>query len=108
MYGMTWEEFWHESIERLPVYWQKHQFDRERRNEELWMQGAYIKYAIASVFDSKKRSKYPEKPLRITEMTEEEKVAETKAKVERLREQLIEIKRRSDERKEKGVGLIDR
>ena len=24
-YGMTWDEFWYESIDRLQGYWQKHQ-----------------------------------------------------------------------------------
>lgn len=95
-YGMTWYEFWFESIERLPDYWQKHQFDVEARNQELWLQGLYIQEAVAAVFDSKHRAKYPEKPHRITAMTEAEKEAENNRKVETMREQLIEIKRRWD------------
>ena len=98
MYGMTWDEFWNESIERLPVYWQMYQFNRERRNEELWMQGIYIQAAVATVLDHKHRVKYPEKPHRLTAMTEAEKEAENKKKVDRFREQLLEIKRRSDAR----------
>lgn len=102
MYGMTWNEFWYESLDRLAVYWQKHQFEVENRNQEMWMQGMYNKMAIASVIS--KKSKYPEKPQRITEMTEAERDAESKQRVARLREQLLEIKRRSDERnKRKGV-----
>ena len=98
MYGMTWEEFWFESIERFQFYWQKNQFDIERRNQELWLQGIYVTEAIAVVEDTKHRVKYPSKPHRITDLTEEEKEAERMRKIENLREQLMEIKRRSDER----------
>lgn len=96
MYGMTYDEFWYESLDRLEWYWQKRQFEIEARNQELWLQGLYIKIAIASALD--KKNKYPEKPPRITEMTDAEKNAEAKAKVEEMRAQLMEIKRRSDER----------
>ena len=96
MYGMTWEEFWYESLERLPAYWQMHQFNIERRNQELWMQGLYIQEAVASCLS--KKAKYPEKPHRITAMTDEEKEAENQRRVELFKEQLLEIKRRSDAR----------
>lgn len=95
-YGMTWQEFWFESIDRLHDYWQKNQFDIERRNEELWLQGLYIQEAVAAVFDTKHRVKYPDKPHRITEKTEAEKETENKRKVEQMREQLMDIKRRWD------------
>ena len=93
-YGMTWDEFWYESIDRLQGYWQKHQFAVEQRNQELWLQGLYIRSAIASCLDNK--NKYPDKPTRITPMTEAEQDAENKRKVEQMREQLNEIKRRWD------------
>ena len=91
---MTWVEFWHESIERFHEYWQMHQFAIEQRNQELWLQGLYIRSAIASCLDNK--NKYPDRPQRITEMTEIEKDAENKRKVEQLRQQLIGIKARWD------------
>lgn len=106
LYGMTWNEFWFESIDRFHDYWQRYQFDIERRNQELWLQGLYIRKAIDSAFDMKHIAKYPDKPLRITELTEEEKELEAKQMVEQLREQLNEIKRRSDARN-KGVNGID-
>ena len=43
MYGMSWDEFWYESLDRLGVYWQKYQFEIEARNQETWLQGIYIK-----------------------------------------------------------------
>lgn len=96
MYGMKWDEFWYESLDRLGVYWQKHQFEIEARNQEMWLQGLYNKIAVASALD--KKNKYPDKPSRITSMTDAERDADTKARVEKLREQLYEIKRRSDAR----------
>lgn len=93
-YGMTWDEFWYGSVDRLQGYWQKHQFAVEQRNQELWLQGLYIRAAVASCLDNK--AKYPDKPHRITPMTEAEQDAENKRKVEQMREQLKEIKRRWD------------
>lgn len=93
-YGMTWDEFWYGSIDRLQGYWQKHQFAVEQRNQELWLQGLYIRAAVASCLDNK--NKYPDKPQRITPMTEVEQEAENNRKVEQMRQQLIEIKRRWD------------
>ena len=103
MYGMTYEEFWYESLDRLHDYWQSYQFTIERRNQELWLQGLYIRKAIDSAFDTKHQIKYPEKPYRITELTDAEKEAENKAKVEAMRDQLMQIKRRWDA-KHKGGG----
>lgn len=94
LYGMTWDEFWYGSIDRLQGYWQKHQFEVEQRNQELWLQGLYIRLAVASCLD--KKNKYPEKPHRITAMTEAEQEAENKSKVERMREQLMGLKARWD------------
>lgn len=89
-YGMSYDEFWYGSIDRLNSYWQKHQFEIEQRNQEMWMQGLYIRLAVASCLDSK--NKYPVKPHRITEMTEVERELDNKRRVEQLREQLMAIK----------------
>jgi hypothetical protein len=103
MYGMTYDEFWNGDLDRLSVVWQAHQYAVEQRNQELWMQGVYIRDAVISVLDQKNRYKYPEQPYRITELSEAEKEMEAKRKVETIREQLLEIKRRWDA-KHKGGG----
>ena len=102
MYGMSYDEFWNTSLDRLAAYWQAHQFAVESRNQELWLQGAYVLEAVAAVLDTKHRAKYPEKPHRLTAMTEAEKEAENKKKIDAFREQLLEIKRRSDARNKIG------
>ena len=95
---MSWEDFWTTSLDRLHAYWQAYQYTREARNQELWLQGVYIRSAIASCFDNK--NKYPDRPIRITEMTEAEKAEDKKRRVELIRQQLDEIKRRSDAKRE--------
>ena len=107
LYGMTYDEFWNESLDRLHDYWQRYQFDIERRNQELWLQGLYIQGAVAAVLDTKHKVKYPEKPYRLTNMTDAEREIENKRKVERLREHLNEMKRRWDTRHKKGESVID-
>ena len=104
-WGMTWEEFWFESIERFAAYWQANEFNKERRNEELWWQGVYIRMAVASCLDSKGKIKYPEKPYRITEMTDAERQYENQRRVEEMREMLMEHKRRWDA-KHNGVDAV--
>ena len=99
-YGMSWDEFWNESPERLQAYWQANQYSIERRNQELWLQGLYIRSAVASCLD--KKSKYPENPPRITPMTEEEQKAENQRRIANMRAFLEERKRRWDA-KHKGV-----
>lgn len=98
---MTYDEFWNESLDRLAAYWQANQYSIERKNQELWIQGIYIREAVASTLS--KRAKYPEKPYRLTELSDAEKEAENKRKVEELRQMLISHKRRWDE-KHKGAG----
>lgn len=99
-YGMTYDEFWYGSLDRLEAYWQANQYSIERRNQELWVQGIYIREAVASCLV--KNAKYPEKPHRLTEMTDAEKEAENKRKVEQFREVLMARKRRW-EANHKGV-----
>ena len=52
--------------------------------------------ALASVNDTKHRVKYPDKPHRLTEMSDVEKEAEKRRRIEEMREQLDEAKRRWD------------
>ena len=100
MYGMTYDEFWYESLDRLEAYWQKHQYEIEAKNQELWLQGLYNRAAVASALN--KKNKYPDKPQRITELSKAEQEAENRRKVEELREMLLTRKRRWQE-KQKGA-----
>lgn len=105
-WGMTWSEFWYGSLDRLHDYWQANQYSIERRNQELWLQGIYIHAAIASCFDSKKKAKYPDKPYRITEMTDAEREVENQRKIERLRE-ILNSHKQSWDMTHKGADSVD-
>lgn len=104
---MTWDDFWCGSLDRLGAYWQANQFSIERRNQELWLQGMYIQEAVGAVLDSKHRVKYPDKPYRITEMTDAEREAENQRKIAEMRNALMAHKQRWDST-HKGVGAVDR
>lgn len=101
-WGMTYDEFWHGSLDRLHDYWQANQFSIERRNQELWMQGVYFQEAIAAALDAKGKSKYPDKPHRITEMTDAEREIDNQRKLDRLREILRAHKQNWDMRHNNG------
>jgi len=87
--GVSYDEFWHSSTERLRYYYLAERQRIQRRNYELWLQGAYIYDAVGTVISNafaKKGStakKYAQKPYDILEPTNEEK--ELKAKQERER-----------------------
>ena len=101
-YGMTWDEFWYESIDRLQGYWQKHQFAVEQRNQELWLQGMYIYEAVCDVSPilhafAKKGAKphpYPSRPYAISEkqiqQEREEKERKLAEKGKRFMEALMQ------------------
>lgn len=79
---MTEQQFWHGDPWLAKYYRKAHDLKRQERNQELWMQGLYIYDALAVVlgnaFGKKggKKLKYLEKPIDITEKTEEEKERE--------------------------------
>ena len=74
MYGMTYDEFWHESLDRLEAYWQKRQFEIEAKNQEMWLQGLYNRAAIGAALN--KKNKYRHENDVYTEMTLERYVCE--------------------------------
>lgn len=78
------------------------QLSIEKRNQELWMQGIYIQEAVAAVLDVKKQAKYPQKPHRITELSDIEKEAEQKRQVSEMRERLNAFKQMWDSKAQKG------
>lgn len=88
---MTEDQFWN-GDPYLPVVYRKLSIERRKeRNEYLWIQGMYIFEAFSVVMHNAFRkkgttpAKYPEKPYRITPMTEEEK----KEKAEKERQKAI-------------------
>jgi hypothetical protein len=62
--GMTYDQFWNDDPLLVKSYLKANEYKSRRRNEEMWLQGVYFGYAIASIMD--KNSKYPDVPLPLT------------------------------------------
>ncbi len=88
-YGMSYEEYWNERPELVKAYRKAHEINLNRKNEELWMQGAYIRDAVASTVGSmfsKTPIKYPEEPYPITQrQVESKREREARKKYERMK-----------------------
>ena len=110
MIGVSYDEFWNGDYTHLKYYVEKYKLETERRNHELWLQGLYNFDALTTVISNalaKKGStpkKYPEKPYRLTEKTEEEKEEEKKNMVENFRAQLMALDRRFSQKHSKEQG----
>ena len=80
--GMSYEQYWYGVPYLVEVYMKSHKLNIQRRNEELWWQGVYIKNALetvlAGMFAKKgsKLPKYPEKPYDMFPKSEREKAKE--------------------------------
>lgn len=105
LYGMTYDEFWFGDPWIVRAYAQAYLLKRRAMNEELWLQGIYMTYALNSVIGTafgKKKIDYVNKPLDIFEKTESEKKREIEAERQKLKEILNRWKKSADGNK--GVG----
>lgn len=73
--GMSWEQFWDKEVEICKHYRRAYDLQRQRKNEDLWLQGMYIYeafYDVAPVlhaFASKDAMplEYSDRPYPLTE-----------------------------------------
>ena len=91
--GMTYEQYWDGDATMTRAYKKAHEFKRQERNEELWLQGLYIYEAIARLapilrMSTKKNVKaepYLEEPYKLkvekTEREEEQEERDNYAKM---------------------------
>lgn len=87
-------------------YRDAHTLKRRMINEELWLQGLYIRDAVNSVMGSMngRRVSYMKQPLDIFQKTKAEKDAEIVAERKKLIEFLTAMKKNADEKKP-GQGV---
>ena len=106
--GVSADEFWNGDYTLLKFYAHKHKIAVEQRNEELWLQGVYfyeaISVALANAFSKHSQAKYPDKPYRLTELSEEEQELENKKKVEEFRAQLMALGRHFEAKHQREQG----
>lgn len=104
-YGMTAEQFWTGDPYLTLAYQRKDELLRQRRSEDMWMQGAYIYKAVGTCLANAFRKKgtkpqpYMEKPIRVIPYTEEEK----QKIAEEERKKAIEYFNNMQKRFQKGV-----
>lgn len=84
-YGMSYSEYWEGDPNLAIAYRKAHEINLRRKNEELWLQGVYMRYAMSSVMDGKK-CPYPTEPLAITpQEIREKKEREAKARFDKMK-----------------------
>ena len=79
LYGMTYEQFWYGDPWMVKAYQQAFLLKQRKRNEEMWIQGAYIANAVSVALNNgfnKRKIDYMKSPLDIYPKTEAEKQEE--------------------------------
>ena len=104
--GMTWDNFWKDDVLMAKVFREKDKIERQRKNNELWLQGLYFYSALSSVAPAlipfnkhPKIEPYLEEPMALTKEEQEERERK-KAQESLLR--LREVLKTSSERKKDG------
>ena len=111
--GMTYEDYWDGDNCKAKYYRQMDEMKRERKNYELWLQGAYFYEAlldVSPVFNplNKKKNPFPyrESPIPITEhenvkLEEKSKKKKLQSGKEAMHILMVEINKRFEENKRK-------
>ena len=105
--GIPYDEFWNGDYTRLKFEVEAHKIRLEEKNQELWLQGLYVFDAVSAAVNNAmagkghQKQKYREKPIRITELSEEEKSAEKEKTLETFKAQLMTLTGRLERREKK-------
>ena len=105
-YGMTYEQYWYGDPWMTRAFAQAYLLKRKIQNENMWILGAYMTNAFATVIANsfgKKKTDYMKKPLDIFPKTEAEQKAEIREEKRKLITWLNGLKRSASQRK-KNTG----
>lgn len=79
---MTYDQFWNDDPEIARFYRLADELNRQRRNQELWLQGLYIRDAVAQVLAKEpEKCPYPEEPYPLTEKEKKRQKIDNQKKV---------------------------
>ncbi len=84
---MSWEQFWHGDPWMAKAYRESYMLYQRKRNEEMWIQGAYVANAVATAIAnsfSKRKVDYIKKPLDIYPKTYAEEQEEARQEKQKL------------------------
>jgi len=93
---MSYEQYWDADCQLVKYYRKAHEIKKKLKNEELWLQGAYIYDALCAVSPvlhafakpGTKPLPYPDTPYPLTK-EELEEIEETKRKADRQRAKIM-------------------
>lgn len=78
--GMTWDEYWKDDVCKVIYYRKKDKLDRQRKNNELWLEGVYFYKALQCVVPAlipfnknPKVEQYLDEPIALTKEEQEER-----------------------------------
>lgn len=78
--GMTWDEYWKDDVCKVIYYRKKDKLDRQRKNNELWLEGVYFYKALEAVVPAlipfnknPKVDPYLDEPIALTKEEQEER-----------------------------------
>ena len=94
VYGMTYDQFWYGDPWMARAYKEAFMIRQRLRNQEMWIQGAYICDAVGVALNNgfnKKKIEYLRTPLDFYPKTEAEKREEVREKKLKLIQQLSKI-----------------
>ena len=107
--GMTYDLYWNDRVEIAKAYLKANQLKNKRINEEMWLQGIYVRHALLStvgnmfVKNKSKMNEYPKEPLPITQSEfEKMKEKQEKEKFEAMKNKMIQASQKIN--KDKGGG----
>lgn len=90
LYGMSYEQFWYDDPWMVVAYREAFLLRQRHRNEQMWIQGAYIANAVSTAINnafSKRKHDYMKAPLDIYPKTQAEEQEE-------IRQQRIDLIRK--------------
>lgn len=96
--GMTCQQFYEENPKLTVIFREAEKIRNNNQNEFLWLQGVYVRDALAEVLNKclggKKNIKYPNKPYPLTKEDMERQEEEEQAqRIENLRQSLLKQKK---------------
>lgn len=70
--GMTYEQYWEYDTHLIQDFIKAEKIRQRKRNNELWLEGIYIRQAIATCLNTKGKDLYPKKPIPLSDEEVEE------------------------------------
>lgn len=105
---MTYDQYWNDDCRLTEYYRKAYELKNKRRNQELWLQGAYIYEALLDVAPvlqafRKKNAKpvpYPEEPFPLTDKeVREKKEREARKRYEKIKARMEAFTKAQNKRK---------